>query len=145
MADKIMRTPIQLDLFSQPTLNVSKAIKAAMADDARDCGMSREQLVDRMNDIAERHGVCLTHGNSQRLTIDTLEKWLNVSDPRHIPLKALTVFCAAVGRWSVLDVVARSLGLMVIGDREQKMLAWAEAKIEVQRKSRQIRKIESEL
>jgi hypothetical protein len=33
----------------------------------------------------------------------------------------------------------------VIGDREQKMLAWAEAKMEVQRKSRQIRKIESEL
>lgn len=141
----MMRMPIQLDLFSQPTLNVSKAIKAAMANDALNSGMSREQLVDRMNDIAERHGVCLTHGNSQRLTIDTLEKWLNVSDQRHIPVKALTVFCAAVGKSSALDVMARALGLMVVGEREQKMLAWAEAKMDVQRKTRQIRKIESEL
>ena len=141
----MMRTPIQLDLFSQPTLNVAKGIKAAMADDVRASGLSRELLVDRMNDLAERHGVCLTHGNCQRLTIDTLEKWLNVSDARHIPIKALPVFCAAVGQCSAINALAEPMGLMVIGGREQKMLAWAEAKLEVQRKSRQIRKIEQEL
>lgn len=139
--------PIQMDLFSdQLTLNIAKAIKVAMNDDVRSSAYTRERIVDRMNDLAERHGVCLAHGNSKQLTLETLEKWLNAADlTRLIPVRALPVFCAAVGQYSALHAIAQPLGLRVIGEKEQKLLAWAEAKLEVQKRSRQIRRIEAEL
>ena len=141
-----MRKPIQLDLFNQPTLNVGKVFKLAMCDDVRASGLSREQIVDRMNDLAERHGVCLVHGNSRKLTIETFEKWLNPGDlDRMMPLKALPVFCAATGECSAFSAVAEPMGLRVIGEREQKMLAWAEAKMTVREQSRVMRKLEAEL
>ena len=93
-----MKQPRQLSLFDQPTLNITKGIKDAMAADIRDSNLSREQIVDRMNTLAERYGVCLSHGNSKQLTMEIFEKWLNPSElARLIPLKALPVFCAAVG------------------------------------------------
>lgn len=136
----------QLELFNMVTLNIAKPLKAAMNEDAHASGKSREQIVDLMNDLAERHGVCLVHGNGTRLTLDTFEKWLNVADlSRVIPLKALPVFCASIGRYGAVNVLAKSMGLRVIDAKEQKMLAWAEAKLEVQKKSKQIRKLEAEL
>lgn len=137
---------IQLELFNMVTLNIAKPLKVAMNDDVKACGLSREQLVDAMNDLADRNGVCLVHGNGVRLTLDTFEKWLNVSDlSRIIPLKDLPIFCAATGRYAAVNVLAKSMGLRVIDAREQKMLSWAEAKLEVQKKSKQIRKLEAEL
>jgi hypothetical protein len=62
-----------------------------------------------------------------------------------MPLKALPVFCAAVEKCSTIDVLARPLGLRVIGDRDQKLLAWAEAKMAVKEHGREIRKLEAEL
>jgi hypothetical protein len=137
---------IQLELFNQPTLNVSKQFKTALAADIKKSGMSREQIVDRMNDLAERHGVSLAHGNASRLTIETFEKWLNPADlGRLMPVKALPVFCAATGQCAAFCAVAEPMGLQVIGAREQKMLAWAEAKLAVKAKSRKIRELEADL
>ena len=76
IADKMNR-PIQLDLFNRPTLNVARSLKIAMNDDVRESGLSREQLVDRMNELAGKYGVCLANGNCKRLTMEILEKWLN--------------------------------------------------------------------
>lgn len=141
-----MTKPIQLNLFNQPTLNVAKPIKDAMNNDVRDSGLSREQIVDRMNELANRFGICLNRGNSKRLTIEVFEKWLNPSDlSRQMPLKALPVFCAAVETCSTIDALTRPLGLRVIGDRDQKLLAWAEAKMAVKAHGRKIRKLEAEL
>lgn len=136
----------QLELFNMITLNIAKPLKAAMNDDVKASGKSREQLVDIINDLAERNGVGLVHGNGSCLTLDTFEKWMNVADlSRVIPLKALPVFCAATGRHTPLAIIARSMGLRVIDDREQKMLSWAEAKLEIQKKNRQVRRLEAEL
>lgn len=139
-------SPIQLDLFNRPTLNVAKAFKQALADDVRHSKLSREQIIDRMNDLAERNGVCLAHGNSKTLTMETFEKWLNPADlTRLMPVKALPIFCAATGQCSAFSAVTQPLGLRVIGAREQKMLAWAEAKMSVRDHTRMIRKLEGEL
>ncbi len=139
-----MNKPIQLELFNQPTLNVVKPVKEALNNDVRTCGLSREQIVDRMNDLAASYGVGLVSGNGKRLTIDTFEKWLNPNDMnRQIPLKALPVFCAAVGKCSAIDVMVQPMGLRVIGDREQKLLSWAEAKMAIKEKNKIVRKLES--
>ncbi len=141
-----MSKATQLSLFDQPTLNVSRSIKDALNSDVRESKLSREQIVDRMNDLADRYGVSLTHGNSKRLTIEIFEKWLNPSDiTRQIPLKALPVFCAAINRHSAIDALTKSIGLRVIGDREQKLLDWAEAKLTVKEQRRKIRKLEAEI
>lgn len=137
--------PIQLDLFNQPTLNVIRPIKQAMNSDVRNCGLSRDQIVDRMNDLAARYGVCLVNGNYKQLTIETFEKWLNPNElNRCIPLKALPVFCAAVERSTVINVLARPLDLRVVDSRERKLLSWAEAKIAIKEKNKIVRKLESE-
>ncbi|BBO74371.1 hypothetical protein DSCW_17880 [Desulfosarcina widdelii] len=137
---------IQLGLFDQPTLNVIRPIKQVMNTDVRECGLSREQIVDRMNDLAARFGVCLVSGNCKRLTVETFEKWLNPNElNRSIPLKALPVFCAAVERCSVIETLARPLGLRIVDDREQKLLSWAKAKMDIKEKNRIVRRIESEL
>ena len=141
-----MPQPIQLNIFDQPTLNTSKSIKDAMNYDVRESNLSREQIVDRMNQLAERHGVCLTHGNSKRLTMEIFEKWINPTEiTRQIPLKALPIFCAAVGRYSAIGELAKPLGLQVISHRDQKLLSWAEAKMAIKRHGQKIRKLEAEL
>lgn len=145
--DKMTRPyPIQLELFDQPTLNVARDIKIAMNEDMKASGKSREQIVDLMNDLAFRYGVSLVHGNSPKLTLEAFEKWLNVSDlSRQIPLKALPVFQAATGHHETLNVLARAIGLRVVGPREQKMLDWAEAKMAIKKHANRIKKLEAEI
>ncbi len=138
--------PIQLNLFNRPTLNVVRPVKRAMNEDVRACGLSREQIVDKMNDLAVSYSVGLVNGSGKQLTIDTFEKWLNLNEPtRNIPFKAVPIFCAAVGRCSVLDAIAQPLHLRVVGEREQKLIRLAEAKLAIKEKNRLVRKIEAEL
>ena len=136
----------QLDLFSRPSLNIGADVKRAMNQAAQDSGLSRLEIVDRMNALADRNGIVLTRGNSRRLTLEIFEKWMNTSLPkRQIPIKALPIFCVAVNAWSPLSALAATLGLRLIGEREQRLLDWAEAKVEIKGLHRRIRKIESEL
>ena len=68
----------QPGLFDRaPSLNVLREMKAAMAAAADGCGLSREGLCERMNELADRYGVRLVKGTGQHLTMATLEKWLN--------------------------------------------------------------------
>jgi hypothetical protein len=130
----------QIPLFDRPTLNIIKAQKEAMNRAVRLCGMSREQVLDRMNDLADAYGVSLA--SNGRLSMDIFEKWLNPNETnRQMPIKALPVFCAAVRDISSLDVLARSVGAMVIGEDDQRRLKWAEAYF----KARNARKIMSQM
>lgn len=80
-------------------------IKAAMRVCVESSGMSREQVLDRMNDICLSAGVKLTQGNSKALGLATLDKWLNVADRDHMPgILALNVFCAAIKNTTPFDI-----------------------------------------
>jgi len=142
-----MNKPTQLGLFDIPSLNVASAVKEALIKDVKESGLSREQVVDRMNRLAENYGIRLAKGNGGGvLTMDIFEKWLNPNDvSRQIPTKAVPVFCAATGGASVVEAMIRPIGLVVVGEREQKMLAWAEAKLAIKEHGRKVRKIEAEL
>ena len=137
----------QLGLFATaPTLNVLRDLKTAMAKAARETGLSREELCDRINQVADRYGVRMVKGTGQNLTLDTLEKWLNHEDKeRVIPAKALTVFCAATGSPQAMQVLAAPLGWRVIDDKQAKLLAVAEMERDVRRKKAMIRKLEAEI
>jgi len=139
-----MRQPIQIPLFEAPTFNITKLQKEMMNAAAKNCGLSRDQIVDGMNDLASRYGVNLV--SNGRLTIETLEKWLNPNElNRQMPMKALPIFCAVVSDTSAMDVMARPVGSRVIGHEDQQLLKWAKAYFKARDARRTMRRIESEL
>jgi len=136
----------QLNLFHQPTFNVLRDIKASMATAVDQCGRSREQVCDAMNDLAERYGVRLTKGNGSRLSLATLEKWLNQEDKEHIPsIKALPIFCAVVDSIEPLRAMVEPLGWQIIGDQDAKLLAWAKQYHRARDARKRMKRIEAEL
>ena len=110
----------QLSLFDTPTFNTVKLQKEAMRAAVKKCGLSREQVVDRMNDLAGRYGVGLASNGG--LTLDTFEKWINPGElNRQMPMKALPIFCAVINDHSAMDILARPLGVLVIGEEDQRL------------------------
>ncbi len=137
-------SPTQLDLFSQPTFGtVIRDIKIAMKEAVELSGLSREQVVDAMNELALRHGVRLNNGNAKALTKETLEKWVNPKEESHVPpIKALPIFCAVVKTTAPLNVQARVIGGMLISEDDIKLLRWAKASWKAKRARKEIRKLE---
>ncbi|MDX9785480.1 MAG: hypothetical protein RBT11_01795 [Desulfobacterales bacterium] len=134
----------QLSLFDAPTFNVFKPLKEAMQSAAKKSGKSVAQIVDMMNDLAGRFGVKLTNGNSEALSKDTMEKWLNPQDTsRFVTLQALPIFCAVAGDSSPMDVLAKPLGFRIIGPEDQELLVWAKNKRVARKSNRIARQIES--
>lgn len=137
----------QLDLFTAaPTLNVQRDVKTAMANAAKNTGLSREELCERINQIADRFGVRLVKGTGQNLTLATLEKWLNPEDKeREIPNKGMSVFCAAVGSLDPIHAMVVPLGGQVIDEKKAKLLRLALLDLEVKQRQAEMKKIKSEL
>lgn len=138
------KPPTQLSLFDAPTLNTTKIQKEAMNFAAKDCGLSREKIVDQMNDLAVRYGVNLVSNGA--LKMETFEKWINPNDlSRQMPMKALPVFCAVVRDYSAVDVLARPLGARVVGRSDQNLLKWARAYFRARDCRKTMRAIEGDM
>lgn len=133
-----MRTTLhrQISLF-QPSLHVEPKICAAMRDAAGQSGMSRDQIVDGINNLAESEGIKVTPGHAKILTLATLEKWLNPMEREYVPpIRALVIFCRVVGSHAPLDALVAPLGLTVIDDDQSRLLRMAE----IDRQLEQLRK-----
>lgn len=128
------------------SLNLDAAVKAAMNRAAKASALSREQLCDALNKMAELSGIRLGGGHSHRLTLPVLEKWLNPMDREHLPsLKALAAFCRAVDSAEPLQALAAPLGLTVIDGHQAKLLKRAELEAEIKELQRRKKAIEAEL
>lgn len=136
----------QLSLFNQPSLNINKALKEQMATSARESQWSREQILDRMNDLAGRYGVRLLKGNGAGLTMTTLEKWLNVEAMEHIPsINSMVIFCAAVDDSKAMQVLIQPLGAELIADPETKLLLWAKEYQRARKARQKMKRLEEDL
>jgi len=134
----------QIPLFDRPCLNVIKPLKIAMNTAVKESGLSRVQIVDKMNDLADRYGVHLASNGA--LKPESFEKWINPNDmSRQMPMKALPVFCAVVRNYEALDVLARPLGASVIGPEERNLLKWARAYFKKRDAAKTMRRIETDL
>jgi hypothetical protein len=134
----------QLPLFERPSLNVIKSYKKALHQAAKNSRLSREQILDRMNELATVHGIHLV--SNGRLKMDTFEKWLNPNDlGRQMPMNALPVFCSVVGETSAIDALAVPVGAKVIGPEDHKLLKWARAYFRAQNARKEMRSLEREL
>lgn len=133
----------QQGLFDQPSFNVTDDLKKAIHKAAKNCGMSREQVLDHMNELASRYGLNIAGGGGKRLSLETLEKWLNPQECNRIPpVKALPIFCAVVGDYSPISILARPLGLEIINEKESRLLRWARLYRKAQAAKKQMKELE---
>ena len=136
----------QLDLFSRFSLNINHDVKEAMAISARESGLSREEILDRMNSLAGKYGVRLFRGNGNSLTMSTLEKWLNIQAAEHIPpINSLVIFCAVLNDNSAMEKITKPLGAQLIGEEDIKLLLWAREYHQIKKARKRMRKIEEDL
>lgn len=141
------KRPIQLRLFEISSLHVEPEVKIALGEGVEESELSRSQVVDKMNETARRHGIHLVKG-SGGLTVATLEKWLNPNDSTHCPsLKALMVACAVMkgSALRILNTLARPLGLLVIDERDKRLLEWAREYQKARESQRRMRRLAAEL
>lgn len=133
----------QQSLFELPTsLNIDKSVKEALFRSAKNSGLSREEIVDRMNRLAARFGVSLVTGKP--LSLEVLEKWLSPNDlSRFMPVRAIPIFCKAVNDKSVLHEIVSPLGYEIIGEDDKKLLAWARAYQKMQKAKAELKRLES--
>lgn len=140
-----MKRPVQLNMFSSTSLNVVAGIKEAMNVSAKKCGLSRDEILERMNELARRFGVRLVKGNGD-LGRDTFEKWLNPKALEYVPtVQALPIFCAVVGDIKALEPLVKPLGAMVIDADDVKLLEWAREYHNARKSRKRMRQIEAEL
>lgn len=136
----------QLSLFNQPSLNINRALKEQMATSAKESQWSREQILDRMNDLAERYGVRLLRGNGTGLTMTTLEKWLNIEAMEHIPpVNSLVIFCASIDDARAMHVLMEPLGAEIIEEPDTKLLLWAKEYQRARKARQKMKRLEEEL
>jgi hypothetical protein len=108
--------------------------------------LSRAQVVDRMNAIAERHGVKLTTGRARLLTIHILDKWLAPNDrDDEPPLKALEVFMLAVQNLEPLECLAEFNGCKLLTPDEYDFYKYGKAKFEAKEHARHMRRMEENI
>ena len=81
----------------------TRAICAAMNAAAAASRYSRQEIVSRMNRLSKAAGVRLTQGNAERISLETLEKWLNPHSENNPSMLAVEVFMLALGDVSPLS------------------------------------------
>lgn len=114
----------QMDLFrSRAGLNVITALKREIRLSLSTSNLSREQIADRMYELARRDNVA---GNFSKQALDN---WVC----------GLLLFCEVMRTTAPLQVVAQALGAQVIDAREAAALSWAKAEIERRRAAKRAR------
>ncbi|WP_419787249.1 hypothetical protein [Pseudodesulfovibrio sp.] len=139
----------QLSLFDDPSAELTMLmvkVKSAMNQSAARCGLSRDEIADRMNEIAAKSGVGLTRGNAKNIKTATIEKWLNPSNRDHQPsLVAVNVFCMAVKNVAPLAAMLGLHGCGVMTPEDKKLRDYAEALIAERDARKRKKQLEMEL
>ncbi|MBN2060736.1 MAG: hypothetical protein JW882_10010 [Deltaproteobacteria bacterium] len=117
-----MFKPNQLELFTSQSLNPTYELKRRIRLEMSKSAMSRDQVVDKMNDLASREGI------QGRISKATLDGWCKDSDPSRIPSPVqLVLFCVVMDSNDPMKVLVNPLGSELIGPEDAKLLAWARA------------------
>lgn len=136
----------QLDMFIDVPRDPVPLLKNAMSSSLKDCPLSREQVVDVVNEQLRLAGVTC-NGRKGEVTPAILDKWCALSAPGHvIPLRILPFFCKTVNSTLALEAYSLAFtGVEVISAERSRVLAWAEAEIELKRARSRARKLGEEV
>jgi hypothetical protein len=136
----------QMSLLTLPDMSVNAKIAASMARMVKDSGLSREQVLDRLNDSGRRLGIAFSGGG--KLSLATFEKWLNPNEPSYVPrLEELNLFCRIFSDNAPYQVLldAQGLGARVIDAAETKILEYGRLLLEEKARKARKRSLEAEL
>ena len=107
----------QLDLFQSYSLNPTYEIKRQIRLAISLSGLSRDEIVDRMNRIAVQEGMRKT------ISKPTLDSWTKDSDPDRLPsLPWLTILCQVTGALGPIQAIVKPLGGRIINQNDEKRL-----------------------
>ncbi len=141
----------QLSLFEQDNRTVTHIaglttmVKAAMNRAAAASAFSREQILDRMNHLAQVAGVRMTQGNAKAIKIDTLEKWLAPDSDATPSLLAVEIFMQAVGNVEPLAAWLSLHNCEVMSDEDRFYRDYGLAQVEREEAADKVRSVKSRL
>ena len=137
--------PTQLSIFSNSGLHtVVRDVKEAINQAIKASGQSRDQVLDRMNELGRRHNLAIN--GKAGVSKDLFEKWLNVEDDSRVPgIKTLALLCAALDTVQPMAVMVAALGGLAINGEDVKLLEWAKVYHKTKALRRKMKKIEEEL
>lgn len=145
-----MKATQQLSLFDHVSPEMLSGggyiavMKASMRRAANESGLSRAQIVDKMNALAK--GRALTQGSKKGVGPDTFDKWLADEERAQMPSGfALDVFMRAVGSLAPLEAWLGLYGCTVLTPKGKKTLEYAELVLEEKTKAKRKRRLEDEL
>lgn len=126
----------QLGLFTDNELNPTYGIKRQIRLALSNTSLSRDQVVDRMNEIARREGLRKTVSKA------TLDSWCKDSEPDRLPAPPwLTILCHVLGTTDPIGPILKALGWGLVNERGRKMLEWAEAELAKKRAARKAKAV----
>jgi len=131
----------QLTLFQEANVNPVSRLKAAMREAMRSGKLSREEIVDRMNELARRDG--LGDGRGKRITVAALDGWVAKTKGNLIPVGLLPCFCRVTGSLEPLRVLAACVGALVISQEEALLLEAARVEREQRRLAKRRRQLQA--
>lgn len=130
-----MPQPRHPELFDlRPPLDPAPAVKRALKAALGRSNLSRDQVVDRMNELAEAEGM------GRKVIKATLDNWCKPGNPERLPgLAWLVILCHALDDFTPISALAEIAGLRVISGRDLALLQWARAEQSKRRADRRAR------
>lgn len=102
----------QLGLFTDNELNPTYGIKRQIRLALSNTSLSRDQVVDRMNEIARREGLRKTVSKA------TLDSWCKDSEPDRLPAPPwLTILCHVLGTTDPIGPILKALGWGLVNEQ----------------------------
>ncbi len=141
----------QLSLFDSENTGLAQAagltavIRAAMNRMAAASPYSRQQIVERMNTVAQAAGVRMTQGRARTIHLDTLEKWLNPESGHSPSLVAVEVFMQALGGVEPLTAWLGLHGCSVMTEEDRIYCALARTTRERKQQAKREKALEAKL
>lgn len=124
----------QLELFRSTSLNPTYEIKRQIRIALAGSNLSREQVVDEMNEIS------VSEGMRKSVSKAILDGWVKDSAPDRLPsLPWLTIFCRVMNTTGPLNAMAQPLGFGIVGPDDARVLEWGRAELEKRRAAKRAR------
>lgn len=144
--------PVQLSLFSDMNRRIISSggfvagMKAAMRKVVDTSGLSRDHVIDAMNDIVRATGKGLCKG-SKFISLSTLEKWLADEERGQLPdLWGLHVLVLATGsNLAPLETWLAFFGCSVLDEAGRDKLEFAEMELEREPREKRRRALKAKL
>ena len=130
----------QLKLFSRQNLNPTFEIKRILRLVLSASNLSRDQVVDRMNDLSSREGI---KGSISKATLDS---WTKDSDPARLPsITQLILFCSIMETTEPMRPIIATLGGELLGPEDLKVFKYGKAEIEKKKAMKRARRALEEI